>query len=162
MTRLFTILLAAGLLGCTPYQAAPADIQTSAPQTTQSTPVQTETDTVAIQIGDQTFSMALADTEAAQDFAARLPMTLDMQELNGNEKYSNLDEALPTQASAPGQIETGDCMLYGDRCVVLFYEDFSTGYSYTPLGKIQDPAGLAQAVGSGSVTVTFAKQADTP
>lgn len=46
-------------------------------------------------------------------------------------------------------------MLYGDRCVVLFYEDFSTSYRYTPLGKIQDSTGLAQAVGSGAVTVTF-------
>ncbi len=158
MTRLFTILLAASLLGCTPYQAAPADRQQANPQTTapqQTTPVQTEANTVTIQVGDQTFSMILADTEAAQDFAARLPLTLDMQELNGNEKYSNLDEALPTEASAPGQIETGDCMLYGDRCVVLFYEDFSTSYRYTPLGKIQDSTGLAQAVGSGAVTVTF-------
>lgn len=158
MTRLFTILLAASLLGCTPYQAAPADRQQANPQTTapqQTTLVQTEANTVTIQVGDQTFSMILADTEAAQDFAARLPLTLDMQELNGNEKYSNLDEALPTEASAPGQIETGDCMLYGDRCVVLFYEDFSTSYRYTPLGKIQDSTGLAQAVGSGAVTVTF-------
>lgn len=158
MTRLFTILLAASLLGCTPYQAALADRQQANPQTTapqQTTPVQTEANTVTIQVGDQTFSMILADTEAAQDFAARLPLTLDMQELNGNEKYSNLDEALPTEASAPGQIETGDCMLYGDRCVVLFYEDFSTSYRYTPLGKIQDSTGLAQAVGSGAVTVTF-------
>ena len=40
-----------------------------------------------IQIGEQTFYAELYDTETAEEFTALLPMTIDMSELNGNEKY---------------------------------------------------------------------------
>ena len=76
-----------------------------------------------------------------------------MQELNGNEKYYFFDSSLPTNASRPAGIHTGDLMLYGTNCLVLFYKDFATSYSYTPLGRLVDPAGLAAALGAGSVTV---------
>ena len=57
-----------------------------------------------------------------------------------------------------GQIHAGDLMLYRDNCVVLFYEDFSTTYAYTRLGSVEDPAGLADALGSGAVSVSFEVQ----
>ena len=69
-----------------------------------------------------------------------------MTELNGNEKYFYLDDALPTDASRPDGIRAGDLMLYGSECIVLFYESFSTAYSYTPIGRVQNPEGLTEAV----------------
>ncbi len=108
-----------------------------------------------LQIGTEVYQVRLAQTEAAQAFAAKLPLTLSMKELNGNEKYSYLDEALPTEAERVGQIESGDLMLYGEDCVVLFYDSFSTNYSYTPLGRVEDATGLKEAVGEGAVTMTF-------
>lgn len=102
--------------------------------------------TCTLSVGDQTYSVTLA---------ARLPLTLSMTELNGNEKYANLDQALPTAATQPGEIHTGDLMLYGADCLVLFYADFTTAYSYTPLGRLADPTGLAAALGTGGVTVTL-------
>lgn len=108
-----------------------------------------------IRIGSSTFIATLADNATATAFKAVLPMTVNMVELNGNEKYSGLSASLPTNASNPGTIQNGDLMIYGSQTLVLFYETFSTSYSYTRLGRINDVTGLAGAVGSGSVTVTY-------
>lgn len=78
-----------------------------------------------------------------------------MQELNGNEKYVYLSQSLPSDAHAVSTIHAGDLMLFGSDCVVLFYEDFTTSYRYTKIGSLQDPEGLAEALGTGSVHVTF-------
>lgn len=111
--------------------------------------------TITVNAGGKSFSAQLYDNETAQAFSDMLPMTLDMQELHGNEKYYYMEGSLPTDSSAVGKINSGDIMLYGDDCVVLFYDSFSTQYSYTKIGRIDNPSGLAEAVGNGNVTVEF-------
>lgn len=108
-----------------------------------------------IKVGNQTFTATLYDNATSVAFKAMLPITLNMVELNGNEKYVDLSRDLPTNASNPGTIKTGDLMLYGSNTLVLFYKTFSTSYSYTKLGRIDDVKSLADAVGSGKVTVIF-------
>ena len=112
---------------------------------------------IEIVVGNKTFSANLYDNKAAGALLEQLPMTITMSELNGNEKYFYLDSSLPTQSTRPSKITEGDIMLYGNNCLVLFYDSFSTSYSYTPLGHIDDSQGLASALGSGSVEVTFQK-----
>ena len=108
-----------------------------------------------IKIGNHTFTAILYDNASADAFKSMLPISVNMVELNRNEKYLDLSRDLPTNASNPGTIKSGDLMLYGSNTLVLFYKTFSTSYSYTKLGRIDDVKGLADAVGSGNVTVTF-------
>lgn len=108
-----------------------------------------------ITIGTAIFTATLYDNPSATAFKAMLPLTLDMTELNGNEKYYNFPSALPTNASVGGDIKVGDLTLYGNNVLVLFYKDFNTSYSYTKLGDIDNPTGLAAALGSGNVIVKF-------
>lgn len=106
-------------------------------------------------VGEQRFAITLTDNEAARALAALLPLTLDMSEHNGNEKYASLPKALPTKASRPGTIHNGDLMLFGSQTLVVFYLTGSTSYSYTRVGRVDDPAGLAQALGRRGVQVVF-------
>lgn len=113
---------------------------------------------IKIKVGKQTFKVTLLDNATTKAFKALLPFTASMTELNGNEKYYRLSKNLPTNASNPGTIKAGDLMLWGSNTVVLFYETFNTSYSYTRLGKIDNPADLKSVLGSGAVTVTFAAE----
>ena len=116
---------------------------------------------INVTVGTKTFTATLADSETGRAFAQLLPLTLPMTELNGNEKYHYLYSSLPTDSYQPGTIQAGDLMLYKDNCVVLFYETFSSSYSYTRIGSIDNPAGLAAALGAGNVSVRFEKSATT-
>ncbi|MDO9377015.1 MAG: cyclophilin-like fold protein [Ferruginibacter sp.] len=108
-----------------------------------------------IKIGTKVFTVTLYDNASSKAFKNLLPITVNMMELNSNEKYVDLPGELPTAAANPGTIEAGDLMLYGSSTFVLFYKTFSTSYAYTKLGRIDDIAGLAAALGSGNVLVTY-------
>jgi hypothetical protein len=108
-----------------------------------------------ITIGTNTFPATLYDNATAAAFKSLLPMTVNMVDLNGNEKYFDLPSNRPTKASNPRTIQSGDLMIYGSNTLVLFYKTFATSYSYTKLGRVNDIEGLAATVGSGNVTVTY-------
>ena len=110
---------------------------------------------IKIKIGSQTFTTTLLDNNSAKAFKEMLPLTLNMTELNGNEKYYNFTNSLPIHSSNPSTIKNGDLMLYGRNTLVLFYETFSTSYNYTKLGSVDVITGFASALGSENVTVTF-------
>ena len=108
-----------------------------------------------ITIGTNAFTATLYKNESAAAFKEKLPMTINMKELNGNEKYFDLPGHLPANASNPGIIQSGDLMLYGSNTLVLFYKTFSTSYNYTRLARIDNPSVLATALGTGNISVKF-------
>lgn len=106
-------------------------------------------------VGERRFSITLADNQAARAFAAQLPLTLDMPDLNGNEKHAKLPRALPARASRPGTIRAGDVMLWGADTLVVFYLSFDSPYAYTRLGRIEDAAALEDVLGRGQARIAF-------
>lgn len=110
---------------------------------------------IKLSINNKTFSATLNNNETVKGLIERLPLTLNMQDLNSNEKYNYLDFSLPTSPSRPNRINAGDIKLFGDDCLVIFYESFNTSYNYTDLGKIDNSEGFLAELGNGSVTITF-------
>lgn len=109
--------------------------------------------TMKITVGSSVFTATLYDNSTVNAFKALLPITITMSDLNSNEKFYYFPNTLPTNASVGGNIQSGDLMLYGNNCLVLFYKGLNTSYSYTKLGKIDNTTELVTALGSGNVTV---------
>lgn len=111
--------------------------------------------TILVKAGNKSFKAKLESNETATEFKKMLPLTIRMSDLNANEKYYDLPVDLPSDPSKPEKINSGDLMLWGSKTLVVFYESFPTSYSYTKIGKIENPIGLSQALGSGNVIITF-------
>jgi hypothetical protein len=111
-----------------------------------------------ITVGRRVFGATLDTNAAATAFKERLPLSLAMHDVNCNEKACDLPADLPTNDTSPRTIRPGDLMIWNSRTVVVFYRNFPTSYRYTRLGRIEDPEGLAEALGAGDVTVKFELQ----
>ena len=113
---------------------------------------------ITITVGDSVFSAKLIDNDTSKALLAQFPMTLNMSDLNGNEKYYHLANSLPSESTEkPAIINVGDIMCWSGYSLVLFYKTFSNSYGgYVRLGYIEDASGLAAALGSGNIQVSFA------
>ena len=110
---------------------------------------------VTLTVNGQKFKAVFYNNETTNALLKKMPMTLNMKELNGNEKYYYFDTEFPTNEKSPDKISAGDIMLYGPDCLVVFYKSHSTSYQYTSVGKVENPEGLAEALGNGNVSVTI-------
>lgn len=110
---------------------------------------------IKITVGSKTFTATLKNNASAKELVERMPFTVNMQELNGNEKYYQFPDSFPSDPRSFDTIKAGDLMLYQSDYLVVFYEDHSTTYDYTRLGVVDNADSLAEALGSGSAQVTF-------
>lgn len=110
-----------------------------------------------IVVGNKVFTAKLYNKETTQALISKLPMTINMAELNGKEKYYHLPENLPTQLTEmPATIHAGEIMCWSSNSLVLFYNTYSNSYGgYVKLGYIEDISGLKEALGKENVQVTF-------
>lgn len=106
-------------------------------------------------VNNKTFTATLNNNETTRELIAMFPMTLNMSDLHSNEKYNYLDSSFTTNSSRPSRINAGDIKLYGNNCLVVFYESFSNSYSYTDLGRVDDVDAFVSELGSGSVDIRF-------
>ena len=89
-------------------------------------------------VQNESYEVTLEKNETVSKLLTLLPLSIQMQDLNGNEKYVYLDTTLPSNPEQVQTIQKGDIMLYQDDCLVLFYKTFPTSYSYTKIGHINN------------------------
>lgn len=108
-----------------------------------------------VQIGESTFTATLEQNAAAEALAELVrdgAVTIRMSDYGGFEKVGSLGVSLPA-GNRQTTTQSGDIVLYQGSQIVLFYG--SNTWSYTRLGRIDELAGWADALGGGAVTVTF-------
>ena len=105
-------------------------------------------------INNNEYIVNLEDNETVNEFIKLLPLEFNMNELNGNEKYIYLNTNLPSNSLNIEKINKGDIMLFGNNCIVIFYESFNTTYQYTKIGHIDNLPNL----GKDNILVRFEKK----
>ena len=155
---------------------AETEIETETEETDTETEIETETEeeaadtsssdetdneegigvmTMNVQVGDVSFTAALEENDAVSALIEMMeegPVTIEMDDYSGFEKVGPLGTSLPASNSQT-TTQAGDIVLYQGNQIVMFYG--SNSWSYTRIGHITDLTGWEEALGSGSVTVTF-------
>lgn len=106
---------------------------------------------VILNINNVEYKIDFENNDTVNELLNNIPLTLSMSELNGNEYYVYLDFKLKTNSENVKNIKAGDVMLYGNNCLVIFYESFNTSYSYTRIGHIDNIDSLKDNLKSGNV-----------
>lgn len=139
---------AAGALNSSALSAATAGVESA------------EEVAIVVTVGDATFEMTSADTEAARGLVSKLqdgPVTVNLRSYGGFEKVGPLPWALP-QSDERITAEPGDVMLYQSDQMTIFTG--SNSWAYTSLGHIEGATAdsLLAAFGDGDVEVTLSLQ----
>lgn len=111
--------------------------------------------TMNLIINNNKYTVNLEDNNTVKELLKLLPLEIEMNDLNSNEKYYYLDSELQINSEKVNSIKTGDIMLYGNNCLVIFYDDFNTSYSYTRIGKIVDTTNLKDDLGNNNIKVSI-------
>lgn len=146
------------------YNAAPQETSTTRPAEAPTPTIENQDDDmlrISIAVGNMVFKAQLLDSELTRRLVEQLPLTLEMSDHAGQEKVAPLPFELPAaEVENPDMIRAGELYLWSGNQFVLFYESFTNHYDgYVRLGEIEDVDGLAEAVGSGDVTVTITMDA---
>lgn len=167
MARLFFIFLALLGLSACGTGATQTTSEISQPQSTVSEPETPEiqqpseaeenldTPALKIAVGQYELWATFEDNSSAEEFQELLsqgPLTITMEDYGGFEKVGPLGTTLTRNDT---QITTapGDVILYQGNQITIYYGVNS--WNFTKLAKINDPSGLQEKLGDGTVTVTF-------
>ena len=158
------LLILLGLSACTAGEI-PADSGESSSQPAASEPdtsQQHEKDeesqegaALKITVGDNELLATFEDNSSAREFQELLaqgPLTIEMEDYGGFEKVGPLGATL-TRNDQQITTEPGDVILYQGSQITIYYGVNS--WNFTRLARIDDPAGLKEKLGDGTVQVTF-------
>ena len=114
-----------------------------------------------VKINNVDYLIEFKETETANQIKAKIPFTVKMTNLNGNEIYYRFGESFTTNQKSVDTMYLGDIYLYQSDCLVLFYKTFTTSYQYTEIGKLKNTTGLDSNIGSGNVEVQWLKKSSS-
>ncbi len=110
---------------------------------------------VSLQVGTNVFSVELAKTDAANQLRQRFPLTLTMDKHYVVDRHVDLDFNLPTISIPAGTVEIGEFfLLQPNRLILSLHLSQRAGFM-TPIGKVENIDGFVEAIGEGSVEMTF-------
>lgn len=113
---------------------------------------------IKIKVNGKSFSVKLNNSKTATELYNKLPLTLKMTELNGNEKYHLFESSFSGKGKTYPTIKAGDLMIYDKNYLVLFYDDIKNSpYEYVKIGTLTNANGLKNTLGSGNVTIKFTR-----
>lgn len=113
---------------------------------------------IKIKVNGKSFSVKLNNSKTATELYNKLPLTLKMTELNGNEKYHLFESSFSGKGKTYPTIKAGDLMIYEKNYLVLFYDDIKNSpYEYVKIGTLTNASGLKNALGIGNVTIKFTR-----
>lgn len=163
MVRLFGILFAAlSLSGCgtgelpanTEITTTPS-VEESYNESSDQREDNQEESALKITVGEHTFYATFADNPSADEFQELLAqgaITVEMQDYGGFEKVGSLDTEF-TRTDERITTEPGDVILYQGDQITIYYG--TNTWNFTRLAKIDDPEGLKEKLGSGTIQATF-------
>ena len=122
---------------CIQLYACNAD-KTSKPANNFNNISNTDSMKIKITVGKKIIAGILYDNAASRDFAAMLPLELNLQDYNSTEKISNLPKNLSAKDAPAGfDPSIGDITYYAPwGNLAVFYKDFSYSNGLISLGKI--------------------------
>jgi hypothetical protein len=111
---------------------------------------------IQITIGEQRLSATLAESDAARDLVAQLPVTIDMADHGGVEKTGPLPVPLSLDGQPDGaDPDVGDVGYYAPgNDLVLYYGDQSSYPGIVILGELERAAAQRISELDGPVTAT--------
>lgn len=112
---------------------------TASARNTQETPMKLQ-----IILQDKTLYATLNDSQASREFAALLPLTLQLKDYAGEEKISDLPSRLPTASSPAGTaVKKGDITIYAPwGNLAIFYKSHGYERGLIKLGQLDEPDAL--------------------
>lgn len=116
---------------------------------------------IKITIGKKTLTATLATNPTAKDFASVLPLTVNMNDLFGREKYGDLPKALSKNSPSKKTYEVGEIAYWSpaQQFAIYYHQDGESIPSpgIIPIGKIDAGSEAFNVPGSMKVSIEAAK-----